>query len=119
MNTFLATRVAAILGFLAVGLGAFGAHSLKPMLIQNHMLEVWEKAVFYQFIHTVMLYYLGRRTPVPSGPWLFFFAGIVLFSGSLYVLALSGVRWLGFITPFGGVSFLIGWFCLAIRGDKD
>lgn len=118
MTNFLATRIAAILGFLAVALGAFGAHSLKDILVRNGTTGLWEKAVFYQFIHTVMLFILAGRTPVPAVPWLGFFVGIVVFSGSLYALALTNLKWLGAITPIGGVSFLVGWICLAIRAGK-
>ncbi len=72
----------------------------------------WEKAVFYHFIHAVMLFVLASRARVPVGPWASFLVGIVIFSGSLYVLALTNARWLGAITPVGGVSFLVGWLWL-------
>jgi len=114
MTTPTALRVSAALGFLAVALGAFGAHGLKPVLEANHTLALWEKAVFYQFIHTVMLYLLAARTPFRGGPWFCFLAGILIFSGSLYLLALTNLRWLGAITPFGGVSFLAGWLWLIV-----
>jgi uncharacterized membrane protein YgdD (TMEM256/DUF423 family) len=110
----LALRIAAVLGFLAVALGAFGAHGLKDLLARNQTAPIWEKAVFYHFIHTVMLFLLAGRSPLQLGPWVSFLLGIVVFSGSLYVLALTNVRWLGAITPFGGVSFLVGWAWLAI-----
>jgi uncharacterized membrane protein YgdD (TMEM256/DUF423 family) len=102
------------MGALAVGLGAFGAHGLKGVLEQNHTAAVWEKAVFYHFIHAVMLFVLATKAPFRPGPWFCFLLGIVLFSGSLYLLALTSVRWLGAITPFGGVSFIVGWVCLAV-----
>jgi uncharacterized membrane protein YgdD (TMEM256/DUF423 family) len=115
MNTNVtATRVAALMGFLAVALGAFGAHGLKDVLARHDTAAIWEKAVFYHFIHAVMLFVLASRSPLARGPWVSFLAGILLFSGSLYVLALTNVRWLGAITPFGGVGFLIGWLWLAI-----
>jgi uncharacterized membrane protein YgdD (TMEM256/DUF423 family) len=116
MTNSLATRIAAALGFLAVALGAFGAHGLNPVLTANGMVETWKTAVFYHFIHAVMLFVLAQRRPVATGPWVSFFAGILIFSGSLYVLALSNVKWLGAITPIGGVLFLVGWVWLAIRG---
>jgi len=100
---------------LAVALGAFGAHGLKDILARNGTAAIWEKAVFYHFVHAVMLFILAGRTPIQSAPWLSFLIGIVLFSGSLYLLALTNVRWLGAITPFGGASFLVGWLCLVIR----
>jgi uncharacterized membrane protein YgdD (TMEM256/DUF423 family) len=118
MTSRLAMRVAAVLGFLAVALGAFGAHGLETLLATNKMTEVWKTAVFYHFIHTVMLFLLAQRQPVRSGPWLCFLAGILLFSGSLYLLAVTNVRWLGAVTPFGGVSFLAGWGWLA-AGRKE
>ena len=114
LNTTLALRLAAVSGFLAVALGAFGAHGLKSLLERHAMGAVWEKAVLYHFIHTLMLFLLASREPVRCGPWLSFFIGIVLFSGSLYLLALTQVRWLGAITPLGGTSFLVGWAWLII-----
>jgi uncharacterized membrane protein YgdD (TMEM256/DUF423 family) len=112
-------RVAAVMGALAVALGAFGAHGLKGVLQQNQTVAIWEKAVFYHFIHAVMLFILAGRTPVRRGPWFSFLLGIVLFSGSLYLLALTNVRWLGAITPFGGISFIAGWVCLAFAPSKS
>jgi uncharacterized membrane protein YgdD (TMEM256/DUF423 family) len=109
-----ALRIAAIVGFLAVALGAFGAHSLHSLLERNQTAEIWQKAVFYHFIHAVMLFVLAGRTPFRQCPWLCFLAGIVVFSGSLYLLAVTNLRWLGAITPIGGVSFLVGWLWLAI-----
>src|SRR5436305_1258133 len=115
MNTNVtATRVAALMGFLAVALGAFGAHGLKDVLARHDTAAIWEKAVFYHLIHAVMLFVLASRRPLARGPWISFLAGILLFSGSLYVLALTNARWLGMITPFGGVGFLVGWLCLAL-----
>src|SRR5688572_24229310 len=99
MTNTLTTRIAAILGFLAVALGAFGAHGLKDLLTQHQTTVIWEKAVLYHFIHAVMLFVLAQRRPVPTGAWLSFFAGILIFSGSLYLLAVSNLRWLGAITP--------------------
>jgi uncharacterized membrane protein YgdD (TMEM256/DUF423 family) len=118
MTNVLAIRIAAIMGLLAVALGAFGAHGLKEILAQHSTTAIWEKAVLYHFIHTVMLFLLALRRPVPSGPWLSFLAGIVIFSGSLYLLAVSNVKWLGAITPLGGLSFLAGWLWLAWSARK-
>jgi uncharacterized membrane protein YgdD (TMEM256/DUF423 family) len=114
MTNSAAVRIAAVLGLLGVILGAFGAHGLKEVLARNEAATIWEKAVFYHLIHSVMLFILGGRSPMQSGPWLSFFAGIVLFSGSLYLLALTKIHWLGAITPLGGLSFLVGWLWLAI-----
>jgi uncharacterized membrane protein YgdD (TMEM256/DUF423 family) len=115
----LALRIAALMGLLAVALGAFGAHGLKDVLARYDTAAIWEKAVFYHFIHAVMLYVLALRQPLPRGPWTAFLIGIVLFSGSLYVLAVTNARWLGAITPFGGVSFIVGWSCLVICRGKS
>ena len=118
MTNTLAIRLSALMGFLAVALGAFGAHGLQDLLAQNHTAAIWEKAVFYHFIHTVMLFVLAQRRPMPSGPWLGFFAGIWIFSGSLYLLAVTNVKWLGAITPLGGLSFLVGWAWLFLTARK-
>jgi uncharacterized membrane protein YgdD (TMEM256/DUF423 family) len=110
-------RLPAILGsgfaFLAVTLGAFGSHSLKAILAPD-MLAVFETGVRYQMYHALALLAVGwaaHQYPQASfhkAGWLFV-AGIILFSGSLYILTLSGVRWLGAVTPLGGVCFLAGW----------
>jgi uncharacterized membrane protein YgdD (TMEM256/DUF423 family) len=112
LTNSVALRTAALLGFLGVALGAFGAHALKQVLAQNQTTAIWEKAVFYHFIHAVMLFVLAQRSLVPTGPWLSFLLGIFLFCGSLYVFALTRLSWLPVLTPFGGVSFLIGWLWL-------
>lgn len=114
MSNTTALRITATFGFLAVGLGAFGAHGLKDLLTRNETLTIWEKAVFYHFIHTAVMLFLSAKSPFPSGPWLCFLAGIAIFSGSLYLLAVTNVKWLGAITPIGGLSFLAGWFWLAL-----
>jgi uncharacterized membrane protein YgdD (TMEM256/DUF423 family) len=113
MTSSTALRTAACLGLLAVALGAFGAHGLKEVLGRNGTAAIWEKAVFYHMIHAVMLFILAQRTPVPLAPWFCFLAGILIFSGSLYVLAVTNVRVLGAITPLGGISFIAGWGWLA------
>lgn len=115
MTKSTALRLASVLGLLAVALGAFGAHGLKDLLQTNQAISVWEKAVFYQFVHSVMLFVLAFRFPSARGPWWSFFAGILLFSGSLYLLALTQLKWLGAITPLGGVSFLAGWAWLSLK----
>lgn len=115
MTRPLATRIAAAMGFFAVALGSFGAHGMRAILAQNGTAGIWEKAVFYHFIHTVMLFILAERQPFKPIAWWSFLIGIFLFSGSLYVLAATNEHWLGAITPFGGVSFLIGWGCLFLK----
>jgi uncharacterized membrane protein YgdD (TMEM256/DUF423 family) len=112
MSSTLAVRIAALAGLLAVALGAFGAHGLKDILTRHGTTATWETAVFYHFIHAVMLFVLAWRGAVPLVPWFAFLTGILIFSGTLYLLALTNQRWLGAITPIGGVSFLAGWFWL-------
>ncbi len=112
------TAVAAILLAIAVALGAFGAHGLRGK-IDDYSMTIWERAVFYQFVHALgMLIVSIMPRPSNIAAWLFL-AGILLFSGSLYVLAVTGVRTLGMITPFGGVAFIAGWVCLAWSAIKS
>lgn len=105
--------IGAFFGFMAVALGAFGAHGLEGK-ISDQALKTWEKAVQYQMFHTVSILIVGfallkfqTASLVWSG-WMFII-GILLFSGSLYFYSTTGVRALAMITPFGGVIFLIGW----------
>ena len=116
MNPATATRIAAATGLFAVALGAFGAHGLKDLLAQNGTAAVWEKAVFYHFIHAVMLFVLAERKEFPAVAWWSFFAGIVVFSGSLYLLAVTNLRWLGGVTPVGGLCLMAGWLALVLAG---
>lgn len=102
-------RLAALLCFLAVGLGAFGAHALKETLGAHATTEVWKTAVFYHFVHALALLVLAAVPGASRAVTGLFLAGIVLFSGSLYFLALTNIRWLGAITPLGGLCFLAGW----------
>lgn len=118
MTNSRASRISALMGFLAVGLGAFGAHGLKDILTQNGTVTIWEKAVFYHFIHTVMLFVLANRSPFRCGAWISFLFGILIFSGSLYLLAVTNLKWFGAITPIGGLSFLAGWLWLIIAPER-
>jgi len=111
-------RIAAALCFLAVALGAFGAHSLRSTLELRGMMDVWNKAVFYHFIHAIALLVLALYGTVNRGAWWLFFAGLFLFSGSLYLMALTNLRWLGAVTPFGGLCFLVAWGWLIIAPPK-
>ncbi len=103
--------------FLAVALGAFAAHGLKSKLT-SEMLAVFDVGVRYQAYHALALFAVAWLAEKHIGPsvalagWLFI-AGIIIFSGSLYVLSVSGIRWLGAITPIGGLCFLAGWAVLA------
>ena len=107
-------RIAAALCFLAVALGAFGAHSLRSTLETHGMLDVWNKAVLYHFVHAIALLVLALYGTINRGAWWLLFAGILLFSGSLYLMALTNLRSLGFVTPIGGLCFLAGWAWLII-----
>src|SRR5438552_14838839 len=109
-------RIAAALCFLAVGLGAFGAHGLKQTLERQGMLDVWNKAVLYHFIHAIALLILALYGVANRGAWWLLFAGIFIFSGSLYLMALirQPPDWLGTVTPLGGLCFLAGWAWLII-----
>ena len=116
-------RIAAILCFLAVALGAFGAHGLRSTLEAHGMLDAWNKAVLYHFIHGIALFVLALFGAANRGAWWLLFAGIFLFSGSLYAMALiprtlSGPGWLDLVTPLGGFCFLAGWAWLIIAPTK-
>ena len=107
-------RLAAALCFLAVALGAFGAHSLKAILQANSMVDVWNKAVLYHLTHAIALVALALHGSTNRGACALLVAGIAIFSGSLYLLAVTNVRWLGAITPIGGLCLLAGWVWLII-----
>lgn len=109
---------ASIFGFLSVALGAFGAHSLKNIL-DEYGKAIYEKAVIYQMFHAIALFAVGllqhlvKDSSFSLAGWGFF-VGVLLFSGSLYLLAITGMKWLGAITPIGGVAFLFGWIWFSI-----
>ncbi len=109
-----------ILGGLAVIAGAFASHSFKGYLT-DYALSIWQTAVRYQMYHSLALLVVAilMQLEKSSSRWLnisaiAFIIGIVLFSGSLYALSLSSIKWLGIVTPIGGVALIIGWICLAI-----
>lgn len=115
--------LASLGGMTAVMLGAFGAHALKNRL-DEYSLGVFETAVQYHFFHSFALLAVGvialqqpHTTLLKSSGWLFLL-GIVVFSGSLYLLSITGVKWLGAITPLGGLAFIAGWACLATASWK-
>jgi uncharacterized membrane protein YgdD (TMEM256/DUF423 family) len=112
----------ALLATLAVAAGAFGAHALRARLPAEH-LAIFETAAGYQMYHALALFAVAWATtrwpgslPVYAG-WLFIL-GAIVFSGSLYLLALTGVRWWGAVTPIGGVAFLAGWVCLLLAAVR-
>jgi uncharacterized membrane protein YgdD (TMEM256/DUF423 family) len=113
-------RLAAVLGFCGVALGAFGAHGLRTR-VGPEMIEVWKTGVLYHLVHVLALFgvslageRIAWRRPVAA----LFVAGILVFSGSLYALTLTGTRWLGAVTPLGGVAFLAGWAALAASARR-
>ena len=114
--------IAAAFLALAVAFGAFGAHALKEQL-SAEMLQTWKTAVDYHFYHALGLLLIGVLSfymPSSMLKWsaILLVAGVVLFSGSLYAMALSGIRWLGAITPIGGLSFIAGWIALLLAAWK-
>ena len=115
--------LAGVLGALSVGIGAFGAHGLEATLTANGRVETFETAVKYQFYHTLALLLLGILMLNFQQSYLSYAAyaftgGIVVFSGSLYVLALTNITWLGAITPIGGLGFILGWIFLVLGVSK-
>ena len=108
--------------FISVAAGAFGAHGLRARLAPD-LLAAFETGARYQMYHALGLMAAAFALSRWPGPWpvragWLFVAGTVLFSGSLYTLALTGIRWLGAITPFGGVAFLAGWICLLLAARR-
>ncbi len=118
MNSQTALRISAIVGFLAVALGAFGAHGLHAVLEKNARLATWETAVLYHLTHAVVLLIIATLRPLRAAAFWLMLTGIAIFSGTLYVLALTNVKWLGAITPVGGVCLLAGWLALGF-GKPD
>jgi uncharacterized membrane protein YgdD (TMEM256/DUF423 family) len=108
-------RVGAALMFLGVGLGAFGAHGLKDILTGNGRLDTWDTAVLYHLIHGLAVWVLGYVAPGRRVAGICFVMGVLVFSGSLYLLCVTNIGWLGAITPIGGVFFLVGWGSLVVR----
>ena len=123
MSGSLAIILAAFSGAAGVVLGAFGAHGLRGQ-IEDRLLETFQTAVQYQLFHAVTLLFvgllilqLGRTTLLSISAWALFL-GIVLFSGSLYGLVFTGMKWLGPVTPLGGLCFIVGWLALAGAGFR-
>ncbi|HEX2867417.1 MAG TPA: DUF423 domain-containing protein [Ignavibacteriales bacterium] len=109
---------AALMGFLGVAIGAFGAHGLRTYLGPQDM-EVYRTGVLYHLIHSAVLLSIGFwGSEKFNKAAAFIFAGIILFSFSLYLYAITGIQFLAFITPLGGISFLIGWALIAYYGIK-
>jgi uncharacterized membrane protein YgdD (TMEM256/DUF423 family) len=110
--------ISAVSGFTAVAIGAFGAHGLREKLTPD-MLEIYKTGVLYQLIHSVVLLVLSLNNFIKGYlPSLFFLLGIILFSFSLYIYSTSGIKFFAMVTPFGGVSFLIGWLLIVYEALK-
>jgi uncharacterized membrane protein YgdD (TMEM256/DUF423 family) len=124
MNSRTLLVAAGLLGLTGVALGAFGAHALKDILLERGMSSVWETASRYQLLHAVGLFAIAAwaRSSEGAVPKLLrwtgtsWIVGTVLFSGSLYVLALGGPRWMGPITPLGGLALMAGWLGVIAAG---
>jgi len=117
MNSVKTLKIAALFGFLSVLIGAFGAHGLEGVLIENQRLETYKTAVNYQFYHTLALLLVGVLMMSNPSNYLIWSAkmfvfGILLFSGSLYLLSLTNYTFIGVVTPIGGLFFIFGWFAL-------
>ena len=116
-------RLGSLLMFLAVALGAFGAHALRSRLSAD-MLQVFETGVRYHFYHSLALFVVAWLSESHPSQWVTsagvaFTFGVLVFSGSLYVLSISGVKWWGAVTPLGGLGFLFGWLLLAIGSFRS
>ena len=112
-------RIGAALGALGVLLGAFGAHGLESRVADPAQLAWWETAARYHLVHAVALLGVAAHPAKPRAAGWLFVAGIAIFSGSLYTMGLTGIRWLGAITPIGGLCFIAGWIALAAARPDD
>lgn len=111
-------RLAALLGFFAVALGAFGAHGLETLLKAHETVEIWKTASHYHLVHAVALLVLAlidSEEGAARWSWTSIWWGVLIFSGTLYALAATGSKWLGAVAPVGGLLMLIGWLLLALR----
>ena len=106
-------RIAGVVGALGVALGAFGAHGLRSVVADPHLLDVWDTAARYHLVHAVAIAVVAAHPARPVWPTRLFVARIMIFSGSLYLMALTDQRWLGAITPIGGLCLIAGWCALA------
>jgi len=125
MNARQIIQTSAVLGAIAVGIGAFGAHGLKDILAETGRSDTFETAVKYHFYHSLGLFLIGILALIKpnwkqlSASALLMILGILIFSGSLYILSLTGITWLGAITPLGGLAFILGWAFLFLAVSKN
>jgi uncharacterized membrane protein YgdD (TMEM256/DUF423 family) len=121
-NTF-RVRLSAFLGLTGIILGSMGAHGkVHDLLVAANELEHWKTASFYHLPHAVLavlLALLAGKGRAATWAWRFIIGGMLLFSGSLYLLAYTQMKWLAHVTPFGGVSFMLGWICISFAKWKD
>jgi len=110
---------AAATGLLAIALGAFGAHALRGVLEAHQTRDLWNTAVFYHLVHAPALLWAATAEPFLQGAIICWTVGIVLFSGSLYALALTKISLLGAITPIGGLLLMAGWAIVGIRALRS
>ena len=109
MDSRFAFRISSIIGLLAIALGAFGAHGLEKTLVANETVDIWDTAVSYHLPHAILLAILALSRPFPKAIWISMTLGVLIFSGTLYVLALTNIKWLGAITPIGGTLMMVAW----------
>lgn len=112
MNT---TKVVGLIGLTGVALGAFGAHGLKNILAAHDTAAIWDTAVLYHLIHAAAALWASERRPWAVAFWT---AGVTIFSGSLYILAVTNIRWLGAVTPIGGLLLIAGWALIIFLNPK-
>lgn len=112
--------ISALFGALAVAAGAFGAHALKSSL-SSYQMEIWQTAVFYHLIHALLAFFVAKQNTIENANQisLVLLTGVTLFSGSLYLMALTSYTKIGFITPLGGILFIGAWFYIALSEWKQ
>ena len=109
--------IAGLLGFCAVLCGAFGAHLFRGLLQNQGTTQIWQTGALYHLVHAAVLLVLSGWRPVPGIAFNLILGGVIVFSGSLYALALTNFKWFGAITPLGGLSILAGWLVLAFAKE--
>jgi uncharacterized membrane protein YgdD (TMEM256/DUF423 family) len=119
MSNRTARWIAGILGFCGVLFGAFGAHMLHGLLQKYETTGIWETGVLYHLVHALALLVLSGWRPVPHRAFALILGGMIIFSGSLYLLSLTNIRWLGAITPIGGLGLMGGWLVLAFAKREE
>lgn len=119
MSNHTARRIAGIIGFCGVLFGAFGAHMLHGLLQKNETTGIWETGVLYHLVHALALLSLSGWRPMPHRAFALMLGGLIVFSGSLYLLSLTNVRWLGAITPIGGLGMMAGWLALVLSKREE